>query len=127
MNNLAHGAFSTEIKGRVVHSYINTAFNLEGVTLYFSELFKHTESLNSWVLYTHTTPSLGATPEAVEVIIKNAHLLSGRGCLGVAFKVDSMFMKQLVDSIYAAVDIPNFNSSNCTEIDAFINKLLETP
>lgn len=122
--NIPHGTLTFKIEGHVVHSHADHSFNLEGMTLFFDQLFEVAATLDYWVLNIHLTEDVGITPDALTYATEKILLLPDTGCLGVGSLIPSNILQHLTKLVYEDNDIPQLSSSDPEEIEVFLEELL---
>lgn len=122
--NIPHGTFTIKVEDHVVHSYADNSFNLEGMTLFFDQIFEIAATMDYWVLYTHTTENVGITPDVLTYATEKILLLADTCCLGVGTLIPSKILQHLAKVVYEDNDIPQLSSSDPEEIEEFLEELL---
>lgn len=119
----AHGHHHLVVEGKLVHCYLEGAFNEEGVSLLCQSLERAVHALSEWVLYVHSTPCTLATPEADYHARGRLLALSHYGCIGIVFQTQNVLMKRLAEKIAYQIHIPFFASDKFEELNQLATPL----
>lgn len=114
-----HGNHRLIAEGKVIHCYLEGAFNLEGVFHICQSLERAIDGLGKWALYIHTTSCTVATPEAEYHAKTKLSALSQYGCIGMVFQTKNVLMKRLSSKVASQIHIPFFASDNQDALEQF--------
>lgn len=114
-----HGDYRIDVRGSVVHCFLDAGFNYEGIVSFCQSLTKAINRLTHWVMFIHTSESTMATPEAVEYSQSQISKLTTYGCGGIAFLTSNTITRYLASKLSELATMPFLASDSLETLAQF--------
>ena len=106
MQPKAHGTFTLEWHGEILHAFPRGNFNEYGVLELKSKILEQANGHDKWVLFDRPSTKAGITPDAIHELVKAYGEYQQYGCILIILEVPSMFGNAIKDEAAKHTNMP---------------------